>query len=57
MNPGDNLRDPAFWASMGITPIIIDESTPENFEASMAQIDAAFENAVAELIDLLAENE
>lgn len=57
MNPGDNLRDPAFWASVGITPIIIDDSTPENYEASMAQVDAAIENAVAEIIEYFAENE
>ena len=42
---------------MGIPLIVIDDSTPENFEASMALVDAAIENAVAELVELLTEDE
>jgi hypothetical protein len=57
MNPGYSLNDPAFWESVGITPVVIDDSTPESFEASMAQVDAAIENAVAELIEFLTEDE
>ena len=50
MNSDYSLNDPTFWESMGITPIVIDDSTPENFEASMAQVDAAIENAINEIL-------
>jgi hypothetical protein len=54
---GDNPSDPAFWENLGITPIVIDDSTPESFEASMNLLDAAIENAVEELVKLRAEND
>jgi len=51
MNSGENPSEASFWEALGITPIIIDDSTPETLAASMAQVDAAINQAIDEILE------
>ena len=47
----ENVSEPSFWEALGITPIIIDDSTPERLAASMSQVDAAISQAIDEILE------
>jgi hypothetical protein len=51
VKPEENASDPSFWEALGITPIVIDNSTPETFAASMDQVDAALLEAINDLLE------
>jgi hypothetical protein len=51
MKPEPNPSEPSFWKALGITPIIIDDSTPEALADSMAQLDAAIYQAIDEILE------
>jgi phosphoketolase len=51
VKPEENASEPSFWEALGITPIVIDNSTPETFAASMDQVDAALLEAINDLLE------
>lgn len=51
MKPDENPSEASFWEELGITPIILDNSTPEAFEASIEQLDAAILEAINDLLE------
>ncbi|MBD2609596.1 hypothetical protein H6G81_35180 [Scytonema hofmannii FACHB-248] len=47
MKPKENPLDPTFWEALGITPIVIDDSTPERFEVGFDQLSERIESEVS----------
>jgi hypothetical protein len=39
MKPEENPADITFWEALGITPIVIDDSTPEGIQFGLDQLD------------------
>ncbi|MCV3215110.1 hypothetical protein OGM63_16585 [Plectonema radiosum NIES-515] len=49
MKPEENPLEPSFWESMGITPIVIDNSSDETIQVGLDQLMELIEAEVAKI--------